>query len=306
MQIYLDAVWTLNLLLDWMLLLLAKTLTRDHSSQIRIFLGAVVASLIVPLTLYYPESILTTVPGKLFYSVVIILCTFKFLSIRRSTKQLLLFYFLTFAVGGGLTGLHFMMNQPFAIHSGGIMTMNSGYGDPVSWLFILIGFPVVFLFSKRRMDQHVSEKLRYDQIHSVRIQIEGKDQTVPGYIDSGNQLVCPLTRQPVVIGDASLMSNWLKDEEMLELKAASEKMDPERIPLRLQHRVQLIPYQGVDGSTAFMCTLKPDFLEIMYEGTLIRAEKVLVGIQFGSMTADKSYQCLLHPQLIQQSLVYSA
>lgn len=93
---------------------------------------------------------------------------------------------------------------------------------------------------------------------------------------------------------------------MLELKAASEKMDPARIPLRLQHLVQLIPYQGVDGSTSFMCALRPDFIEIMYEDKFIHVDKVLIGIQFGNMTADKTYHCLLHPQLIQQSLVYSA
>jgi len=305
-QIYLDAVWLLDLLLDWMLLLLAKALSRDGTSHPRVFIGAVIASLIVPLTLFYPETFLTTVAGKILFSILIILTAFRFKSIKRSGKQLLLFYFLTFSIGGGLTGLHFMLNQPFAMHSGGIMTMNSGYGDPVSWLFILIGFPIVLFFSKRRMEDHASEKLRYDEIHPVRIQIAGQDKTVPGYIDSGNQLNCPMTKKPVVIGDASLMKTWLTSEEMLELKAASEKMDPERIPLRLQHLVQLIPYQGVDGSTSFVCALRPDFIEIMYEDKLIRADKVLIGIQFGSMTADKTYQCLLHPQLIQQSLVYSA
>ena len=184
--------------------------------------------------------------------------------------------------------------------------MNSGYGDPVSWLFILIGFPIVWLFSKKRLDQHGEEKLRYDQIHAVRIQIHGKDVTVSGFIDSGNQLVCPMTKLPVAIGDAPFMSNWLKDEEMLEFKAACDAIDPTRIPEAWTDITRMVPYQGVDGKAAFMCALKPDFIEIMYEGNLIRTDKVLIGMQFGNMTVDQSYQCLLHPHLIKQALMYTA
>lgn len=306
MQIYLDAVWTLNILLDLMLLLLTKALMNDKTSHRRTVFGAFVASLIVPITIYDPNSFFTTVFGKLIFSILIVRSAFHFVSLKRMAKQLLLFYFLTFSVGGGLTGLHFMMNQPFALSAGGVMTLSSGYGDPVSWLFILVGFPLVWLFTKKRMDQHASEKVRYDQMYLADIKICGKTVSTTGYIDSGNQLVDPLSRHPVLIGDEMLMKNWFLDDEWALLKPACEKMDLALIPDAWKDRIRMIPYQGVEGKSQFLFALRPEQVTIHYGNQKIISDKLLIGIQFGMMTHDQSYHLLLHPQLIKQAIAYSA
>src|SRR5690625_6899171 len=77
--IYLDAVWALNFVFDMMLLMLTQILAReDHTRKLRIMFGAFIASLLVPISLYFPNVFLTTVYGKVIYSLFIILCTFKF------------------------------------------------------------------------------------------------------------------------------------------------------------------------------------------------------------------------------------
>lgn len=305
-QIYLDAVWTLNILLDLMLLMLTRALAHDRTPFIRVLAGAFVASVIVPVTIYYPDSFLGTLLGKLLFSLCIMFSAFSFISVRRLFKQLLLFYFLTFSIGGTLTGLHFMMNQPFAITSGGVMTLSSGYGDPVSWLFIVLGFPFVWLFSKRRMEQHAGEKIRYDQIHRTMITIRGLSVSAAGYLDSGNQLSDPLTRYPVIVGDEALMKSWFTDEEWTSLKTACEQLDLSRLPEKWLDQIKMIPYQGVEGTSRFLFALRPESVTIQYEQHVITADQVYIGIQFGRMTDDGSYNCLLQPRLVQQAIVYTA
>ncbi|WP_156290422.1 sigma-E processing peptidase SpoIIGA [Oceanobacillus salinisoli] len=306
MTIYLDAVWALNFCLDFMLLLLTKALARDSTKMIRIILGAFVASLIVPITVFYPDSIFSGVVGKILYSLFIILCSFGFITIYRYSKLLLLFYFTTFSIGGGLVGLHFLFSNPIAVSSGGLMTFNKGYGDPVSWLFVIIGFPFVWYFTKARMDKHASEKIRYDQLYSVTIQIKDKSFSTTGYIDSGNQLVDPLTKKPVIICDESFLKQWFTEEDWQSLKRAHDHFDMEQIPKEWQTSIQIVPYQGVQGSNMYLFAIRPEHLIVYYGEEKIKSRKLLIGIQFAGLTKDNSYHCLLHPQIIQLATIHSA
>lgn len=301
MTIYLDAVWVLNFFLDMMLLMLTKHLAKVKASGIRLIFGAFVASLLVPLSFFFPNTFFTTVTGKLIFSIIIILCTFGFYTVFRIFKILFIFYFITFAIGGGLIALHFLFQHPIAISSSGLLTFQTGYGDPVSWIFVIIGFPLVWLFTKKRMDKHAIEKIQYNQLYPVTIQINKQSYSTMGYIDSGNQLIDPLTRQPVVICDETFLKQWFTDEDWLMLRNAHENLEFNHVPTTWEKRLYFVPYQGVNGQREFLFAIKPDKLIIAYEEEHITVSRVLIGIQFAHLTKDESYRCLLHPQIIQLS-----
>jgi len=304
--IYLDAVWLLNFFLDMMLLMLTQALAKDSTRKRRIIFGAFIASLLVPITIYYPDSPVDTLPGKLVYSVVIILCSFKIYSIYRMMKLLLLFYFITFSIGGGLIAIHFLFQNPVGLSDNGILTFNSGYGDPVSWLFVMIGFPLSWYFTKTRMDRHAIEKIRYDQLCEVIIKFQNISHSTTGYIDSGNQLTDPLTKKPVIICDEYFLKQWFTETDWKELKHVHDTLDFGELPHEWEKRIQIVPYQGVGGSRSFMLAVKPDDITIVYDEKEIVTSKVLVGIQFAELTKDQSYRCLLHPQIIKRASSVSA
>lgn len=301
MAIYLDVVWVLNLLLDWMLLLLTQALTKEKAKKIRIFAAAVFASLLVPVTVIYPDSFFNSVTGKLLYSIAIILIAFHFYAIKRTLKLLSMFYFVTFATGGGMIAIHFISQQPVGINASGVLTLNHGFGDPVSWIFVLVGFPLVWFFTKRRMDKHAAAKIKYDQIYRVAITIKGKQFSTDGYIDSGNQLIDPLTKRCVVICDEQFLRNWFADDDWEALKQAFDDLNLESIPASWQEHIQLVPYRGVGGENGFLFAIRPEKLHIVYGSQEINVDKVLIGIQFGKLANDQMYHCLLHPQLVKLS-----
>lgn len=289
-----------------MLLMLTKALARDNAGKLRLLFGAFIASLIVPITLFFPESFMNGVVGKLLYSTFIILCTFGFKSFYRMMKLLLLFYFTSFAIGGGLTGVYFLLANPVSVTENGILTFNKGYGDPISWLFIIIGFPIVWYFTKSRLDEHAGEKIKYDQLCQVNIQINHRTFSTKGYIDSGNQLIDPLTKRPVVICDEVFLKNWFSDDEWLRLKEAKDELALERIPKEWESLIQVIPYQGVEGQSNFLLAIRPDQIMVEYENQNLITGNVLIGIQFASLVRDQSYHCLLHPQIIKLATIQSA
>ena len=286
--------------------MLTKALARDNAGKLRLLFGAFIASLIVPITLFFPESFMNGVVGKLLYSTFIILCTFGFKSFYRMMKLLLLFYFTSFAIGGGLTGVYFLLANPVSVTENGILTFNKGYGDPISWLFIIIGFPIVWYFTKSRLDEHAGEKIKYDQLCQVNIQINHRTFSTKGYIDSGNQLIDPLTKRPVVICDEVFLKNWFSDDEWLRLKEAKDELALERIPKEWESLIQVIPYQGVEGQSNFLLAIRPDQIMVEYENQNLITGNVLIGIQFASLVRDQSYHCLLHPQIIKLATIQSA
>src|SRR5690625_2951664 len=188
-----------------MLLMLTQALARDSTRKIRIIIGAFVASLLVPISLYFPDSFFTSVPGKFLCSVTLIICAFRFITVYRMLNLLALFYFTTFCIGGGLIAAHFVFQKPIVLSDNGLLTFTSGYGDPVSWFLVIIGFPLSWFFTKARMDRHAVEKIRYDQLCPVTIQIKQKSYLTTGYIDSANQLVDPATKRHVIINDKVLL-----------------------------------------------------------------------------------------------------
>lgn len=306
MTIYLDAVWTLNLIVDMMLLMLTQALAKDQTRKIRLMFGAFIASLLVPISLYFPNTFITTVYGKLIYSILIILCSFQFKNVYRTIKLLLLFYFTTFAIGGGLVAIHFIFQNPIMVSGNGLMTFNNGFGDPVSLTFILIGFPTIWLFTKRRMDKHGVDKIRYNELCPVTIQLNQESYSTTGYIDSGNQLVDPITKHPVIICDEIFLKQWFSKDEWEKLKEAHTQLNYHKIPEKWEKKIRIIPYQGVEGKGNFLMAIRPEKLMVYYGQEKIVTHKVLIGIQFARLTKDETYHCLLHPQIIKFASVESA
>lgn len=280
--------------------MLTQYVAKDNTRFLRIVFGAFIASLLVPVTLYYPNTFFTTVIGKLLYSILIILCAFRVKAFAHFGKLILLFYFMSFAIGGGLIGLHFMLNNPVIMNPNGILSFHSGYGDPVSWLFILIGFPIIWIFTKRRMDKHIFEQIKYDQLYAVTIQIANIDYSTNGYVDSGNQLIDPLTKKPVIICDEPFLRQWFSDGDWYKVKVAYEQFDLNGLPDEWRGRFHIVPFYGVEGKNNLLFAIRPDQITIYDGEEKIVAKNVLIGIQFSTLTKDRRFNCLLQPQILQK------
>src|SRR5690554_6568438 len=98
------------------------------------------------------------------------------------------------AIWGGLLGLHFFLETDTSFIKGTFATRTSGFGSPITWLFVVIGFPIIYFFSKQRFESLEAEKIRYDQIYPVSILAGGIELKLQGFVDSGNRLEDPISR----------------------------------------------------------------------------------------------------------------
>ncbi len=136
--------------------------------------------------------------------------TFGYKRFTSFLATLLTFYFATFLMGGILIGTHYFLGGiligthyflSFHVDLRNSVAIESirGYGDPISWLFIVVAFPIAWYFSKNRIGHLTKTSIQYDILYNVHILINGIELELKGLIDSGNQLYDPISKKPVMI-----------------------------------------------------------------------------------------------------------
>src|SRR5699024_12798246 len=90
-----------------------------------------------------------------------------------------------------------------------LLTVQNLEGESISLLVLFVCFPLFILFMKGKLDRHVKDKIKYDQIYMVTLEIDNVIKYTNGYIDSGNKLTDTFYVRPVSFYDASLLTQFL-------------------------------------------------------------------------------------------------
>ncbi|WP_077617740.1 sigma-E processing peptidase SpoIIGA [Bacillus sinesaloumensis] len=307
MSIYIDVIWLLNFFFDALLLLLTAMILKRRIVKWRILVGSFIGSLLV-LLVVSPFAVLGSHPiTKLLFSIVIVGVAFGYKRFRYFIQGLLTFYFATFMIGGGMIGVHYFMEFDVKVFDGSILTKSSGYGNPISWGFVLLGFPILWYFSKNRIEDIETKQVFYDQIVAVKIVIDDVTIHLNGLVDSGNQLFDPITKSPVMILDINKYEH-LFPKPLIEQSKNIELLtnDTNSESHKWESRVRLIPYRGVGQEHQFLLAVKPDQITI-YEGNKENTvKKGLVAINHTTLSTDGEYDCIIHPKMLVSASIPSA
>ncbi len=297
MTIYLDVIWLLNFFFDSFLLFLTAIILKRKVKKWRIFLGALIGSSIV-LFYFTPYGAISSHPVmKLLYSILIVYSAFGFLKFRYFIKNLVTFYFITFMVGGGMLGLHYFFQTDIAFINGALMTQSSGFGDPVSWITVLIGFPLVWYFSKHNMEEIEMTKINYEQLVKVQVKIGEDYMYLKGLIDSGNQLYDPITQTPVMILETVRAASCFP-AALIQQSQNPEVLDFSTIDPSWANRIRVVPYRAVGQEHQFLLAIRPDQVVIMNNEKEITVKKVLIGLSHTTLSSNGDYECINHPKML--------
>jgi stage II sporulation protein GA (sporulation sigma-E factor processing peptidase) len=300
LAVYLDVIWLLNVCFDSLLLWLTAIMLKRDVVWWRVLFGAFIgASLVV--MMFTPFSMYAQHPAiKIVFSFLIVFVTFGFKRIRYFLENLFTFYFVTFTVGGGMIAVHYFLQRQIDIHASVLTTYSLGVGDPVSWMFVLLGFPALWLFSRARINGIREKKLRFEHIVDVLIVFDGIPLQLKGLIDSGNQLYDPLSKMPVMIVEMNKVKEVLPEElvQHIQLGKSMDWINNEQLE-KWVHRLRIVPYRVVGSEQQFLVAIRPDRIMIFYEQQWLEIQKGLVGLNETNLSADGEYECIIHPKMVQ-------
>ncbi|MBT2694672.1 sigma-E processing peptidase SpoIIGA [Bacillus sp. ISL-55] len=299
MKVYLDVIWALNLLFDTFLLYLTAIILKRQVKLWRLCAGGAIGSLLIILSITPFHAAAGHPAGKLFFSILMVLAAFGYKRLRFFIKALMTFYVTTFLLGGTLTGVHYFIQFDMNLASNVAMNHIKGFGDPISWLFVLLGFPLAWHFSRRNIEQFEMTKIQYESLAKVEVQFMEMDFSLKGLIDSGNQLYDPISKMPVMI----LSIADCLESMPSEIKKIAENPDcvlsgEEVFSQQLENRMRIIPCKVVGQEHQLIIAFNPDKIKITTdEGTYI-AEKGLISFTVQELSADGSFQCIIHPKMM--------
>lgn len=299
MAVYLDIIWLLNFMFDSLLLYLTAVILKRQVRHWRLFAGGMIGSLIIllsvtPLNVYAGHPIV-----KLLFSILMVLTVFGFKRFKYFISALMLFYFITFLVGGTLIGVHYFIQFDMNLSSSLFMASVKGFGDPVSWLFVVIGFPLAWHFSRNNFDKIETAKIQHNQLVKLEITFNGEIFQFTGLVDSGNQLYDPISKMPVMFVSVKSMVEELP--EMIKTIALSSEeviMGKQSIAPEWENRMRIIPFKVMGQEHQMVLALKPDQITIYQNKETILVEKWLVSFTMQQLSSDDAFQCIVHPKML--------
>lgn len=303
--VYIDLIFITNLLIDGALLWLTAWMRKLRFRWWRLTVSAAVGALYVVMMFVPQLSFMYTFVIKFALSLLMLWIVFGFGSLQNYIRNMGAFYIINFAAAGGIIGIHYLLQNSGEIFNGIWYTASGGLSFELKigfWFTFIMCFAVLLWFklvyaSRRKLEnrqEYMGEVIAFVgdcQIHCT------------GLLDTGNQLTDPLTRTPVMVMEASLWKEKLPAAWMERLSEG----EPDKLVLELddeefewRDRLRLVPYRGVNRGSAFMLAIKPDAVEIRIGDQTSRSSKVLIGLDGGQLSGDRSYQAIIHPDLVRE------
>ncbi|WP_257967939.1 sigma-E processing peptidase SpoIIGA [Peribacillus deserti] len=303
---YLDVIWLLNLLFDSLLLTGAALLLKRKISLIRIGAGGFIGSIIIILN-FTPLYAWADHPvTKLLFSIAMTLAAFGYRRLKYFIKGLMALYLLTFLVGGTMLGVHFLFQSNMTSMQTKVTYLMNGFGDPVSWLFVIVGFPVAWMFSKRNLDSLEMTKIKFDKMVKVVIRIDDFTVSASGLVDSGNQLYDPLTQAPVMIFSLTGYEDQIGTEMLTMLKDPNAIMESDAVyDLPWAGRLRLIPSKVIGSDQQMLPAFRPDIVEIYVDNERIDVKKCLVSFTLQQLSPEMEYAAIIHPKMMVSGAIKS-
>ncbi|QPC46265.1 sigma-E processing peptidase SpoIIGA [Mangrovibacillus cuniculi] len=306
MTIYADAIWVLNFGMDSLLLWMTARFLKRKIGVLRILLGGFIGSSIVLFSFFPSLDWTQSIPSKIALSFLMILATFGRSRIKTFLKRLFTFYLATFLAGGALLGIHYLITFELSFQAAYHLANQKGFGDPVSWLFIILVLPLVWFFSTGTVRTLETTKIQHDQKFTVSLSLGEFHWKGTGLLDTGNKACDPVSGTPVIVVSIKDSKELFPKEFVHWVSQEDEQLHHlEELSDSLKDKIRMIPATSLGRQNQLLIGFKADEVEILSEKEYMRAKRVLLVFTMRSLSADKEFDVILHQKMFQEAQVIS-
>jgi len=299
-NVYLDIVFLINFIMDFFILWAAAKLGRFRTTVKRLFLGAFIGACYA-LMIFVPNlSFITTFFAKFLCSLLMVLVAYGLTNFRRFLKSAAYFYLVSFIMGGAVLGSMYLFdNNPDLIETWNGVAVNV-INFETAWLLVGLAIAIILglwgaSYIRRNLQQGpwlVSVKI---QFFDVLIEAEA-------LVDTGNQLIDPISKEPVMVVEHKKLASILPPEliDMLEKKVLPplDQLINTLVDPHWRTRLRLIPFASLGNQHGMLIGFKPDKVKIRDGDKVYVNSEVIVAIYHRRLCSQGTYQALVHPEML--------
>lgn len=301
MEIYLDIIVLENIVVNYLILMVTARFSKNRTSSLRLFLGALTGALYLALMILLPGmKIYTTVFSKILLSLAMVAITFYIDRISTFIKTLAMFYATTFIFAGAGFALLFFNRSGSVVKNGVIITSMPLLGT--KWSEILLAFALTLIILRIFKDLIQSRFIRDKLLVRLSISFDCKAIGLYALVDTGNSLFDPLTNTPVVVVEFNAIKDILP-EEIRSIFEKDRENDLGAVTDTISRttwfsRFRLIPFTSLGKENGMLIGFKPDYIEIDNDNQRKGISNVIIGIYNRALSRNEKYKALLNPELI--------
>ena len=283
--IYIDVLLCVNLLINYVILILEAKLLNLRIKRKRLILSALMGSFYSIFIFFDQINLLISLFIKLLMSITIILIAYGFINTRSFVKSIVTFYFINFIFGGIIFCIWYFISPKGIFIKNGIV-----YFD-ISPTFLILS-TVVMYFSIKIYQYFLGESAFHNSFCDLEILNNGKTVKLFAKVDTGNSLKEPFSNKPVIVAEYESLKDILPPEVKNYIQDNVEDWTAKGKKTSL---LRVIPYSTVSGE-GLLPAFIPEKVTIKYKNKTYIKETFLAISKRNLFLGN--YKALVPPDLI--------
>ncbi len=278
----LEWLFAFNLLLNLVWLSFSAFFAWTRPRWSRIGLMAAAGAVLAVLPAQWPDlAWLQDGWPTLFLAPVLVYLAVRPSSIRQFGKAMAGFMLFAGAAGGVALVLREWLEGPMAVEVGVVLVSVGAFVG---------GSGALWVWQTGRVTLPVQQSL-----YQLRLSFGGEWLQLTALLDSGHQLLTPVTRQPVAVVSLEQLRHLLPPEVIEAASGGWEALSG--LPSSWRNRCQLLHYQSLGQPDGMILAVAPDQISVQRKGGGDWIEvRGAIGLSLHSLQG--AYQALIPPQLL--------
>lgn len=244
--VYIDVLFLLNLVVDYLLLLASARITGEPISRLRLGLGALLGAAYAA-GIFLPGCAWLSHPlCKLCAAVLMVLAGFG--RSRRLLRLLLVFFGASAALGGVVLALQ-------CLGAGGLTLENGVLYTGFDVRLLLVTSILCYALLRLAFARAARHGGKQQDLCSLRLTLGEKTLELTALVDTGNTLTDPLNNRPVLVAEARALVPLLPEGlEAADPVGTLERLEDDS----LRRRLRLLPYRAVGVEYGMLLAVRMD------------------------------------------------
>ena len=260
MKLYLDSVFLLNVVINYLLLLVSARVAGEPVRRIWLAAGATVGALLASAAFLPGYRWLSHPLCKLFGGVAMLVVAFWYS--LRLVRVGMTFLALSCMLGGGILLISLLTGKGTSFQGG---VLGTGMDLKLVLIAAVLCAGVLYVLFLRAGKHGAGELL------PVTLSIGGRNILLTALRDTGNTLSDPATGKSVLVAEGAKLKSLLPEYILTGLEHPAETMERCSDP-RWRQRLRLLPYRAVGVRCGFLLAVRSDWVQIgkrEYGGLLV-------------------------------------
>ena len=294
MTIYIDIVLLENLVMNYIILLGTGYIIKARIKHIKLIISSLIGAIYALLAYMEIFPIYANFITKMILAICMIYIAFKPKKIKGLIKELIVFFLVSFSLGGCAFALLYMIKPQEIFVKDGVYI--GVYPLKIALLGGITGFVITYI-SFKVVKNHITKN---EIIYNAIIKIEEKKLEIKVLLDTGNMLKDPITGDTVIIIEKEKLYDILPLELLNNIDNFFE-FDNKVIKNEYQTRLRIIPFTSVGKRNGMMVGIKADYVSIITDIDEIKKNDVIICVYEKKFSKTDKYSGLIGLDILEGS-----